>query len=153
MKFKNYKSAIHNFAHSFQSIDYTQSGKLALNVLILLNRLELKPFAIFDFVDKTIQPEEANTKESRQLLDDYLSWLQTHFRNHNCDLDKLEKLIITISADFEKAFTPPGMKKCKQINIRTITSWKADNRNEETIEISLDEVVDDDFLKIGIPEF
>ena len=153
MKFKNYKSAIHNFTHSFQSIDYTQSGKLALNVLILLNRLELKPFAIFDFVNKTIQPEEAITKESRQLLDDYLAWLPTHFRNHNCDLDKLEKLVITISADFEKTFTPPGMKKCMQINIQTITSWKADNRNEETIEISLDEVVDDDFLKIGIPEF
>ncbi len=152
MKFKNYKSAIHNFADSFQSVDYSKSGKLAFNVLIHLNNLKLKPSATFDFIHKTIQPEEAISKESKQLLNDYLDWLPTHFKNHNCDLDKLEKLTIDFSADFDKAFYPPGMNKAKQISIQTNTNWKADNRDEETIEITLNEIVDDYYLKTGIPE-
>ncbi len=152
MKFKNYKSAIHNFADSFQSVDYSKSGKLAFNVLIHLNNLKLKPFATFDFIHKTIQPEEAISNESKQLLNDYLDLLPTHFKNHNCDLDKLEKLTIDVSADFEKAFYPPGMNKAKQISIQTNTNWKADNRDEETIEITLNEIVDDYYLKTGIPE-
>ena len=152
MKFKNYKSAIHNFADSFQSVDYSKSGKLALNVLIHLNNLKLKPSAIFDFVNKTIQPEEAISKESKKLLNDYLEWLPTHFKNHNCDIDKLEKLTIVISADFEKAFYPRGMNKAKQICIQTKVNWKADNRDEEITEITLNEIVDENYLKTGIPE-
>lgn len=152
MKFKNYKSAIHNFADSFQSVDYSKSGKLAFNVLIHLNNLKLKSSATFDFVNKIIQPEEAITKESKQLLNDYLDWLPTHFKNHNCDLDKLEKLTIDLSADFDKAFYPLGMNKAKQICIKTNTNWKAVNRDEETIEITLNEIVDDYYLKTGIPE-
>jgi len=152
MKFKSYKSAIHNFADSFQSVDYSKSGKLALNVLIHLNILKLKPSATFDFVNKTIQPEEAITKESKKLLNDYLDWLPEHFKNHNCDLDKLEKLTINISADFDKAFYPPGINKAKQISIKTNTNWKVNNRDEETIEITLNEIVDDYYLMTRIPE-
>ena len=40
MKYKNYKSAIHNFTHSFISIDYMKSGRLAVNVLIDLHNLK-----------------------------------------------------------------------------------------------------------------
>lgn len=152
MKFKNYKSAIHNFADSFQSVDYSKSGKLAFNVLIHLNNLKIKPSATFDFVNKTIQPEEAISKESKQLLNDYLDWLPIHFKNHNCDLDKLEKLILEVSADFDKAFYPRGMNKAKQICIQTKANWKADNRDEQTIELTLNEIVDDYYLKTGIPE-
>ena len=152
MKYKNFKSAIHNFADSFQSVDYSKSGKLAFNVLIHLNNLKIKPSATFDFINKTIQPEEAISKESKQLLNDYLDWLPTHFENHNCDLDKLEKLTLVVSADFDKAFYPQGMNKAKQICIRTKTEWKADRREEEKIEITLNEVVDDYYLKTGIPE-
>ena len=39
MKYKNYKSAIHNFTHSFMSIDYMKSGRLAVNVLIDLHKI------------------------------------------------------------------------------------------------------------------
>ena len=152
MKFKNYKSAIHNFAASFQSLDYSKSGKLSFNVIIHLNAINLKPSATFDFVNKTIHPEEAISQESKQLLNDYLAWLPTHFKNHNCDLDKLEKLTIDISADFGKAYYPQGMKDAKQISIKTKTSWKAVNREEETIEITFNEVVNDYYLKTGIPE-
>jgi len=56
MKFKNYKSAIHNFAHSFMSIDCMKSGRLAVNVLIDLYNLKHEPEATFDFVNKTIKP-------------------------------------------------------------------------------------------------
>lgn len=152
MKFKNYKSAIHNFADSFQSVDYMKSGKLAINVLIYLKNLEMNPSASFDFVNKIITPQEAITKESNKLLNDYLNWLPIHFNNHNCDIDKLEKLIITISIDFDKTFTPPGMNKCQQITINTRANWKSANRDEEIIEISLNEVVDNYYLKVGIPQ-
>lgn len=152
MKFKNYKAAIHNFAHSFQSVDYTKSGKLAFNVVAHLHNRNIASSATFDFINKTIEPAEAISNESRQLLNDYLDWLPTHFKNHNCDINKLEKLTVAISADFDKAFTPPKMDYCKQISIKTKTSWKAEGRDEQTIDISQDELIDNKFLLIGIPE-
>lgn len=68
MKYKNYKSAIHNFTHSFISIDYMKSGHLAVNVLIDLYNLGLETKSTFDFINRTIQPDKAQSKESRQLL-------------------------------------------------------------------------------------
>ena len=153
MKFKNYKSAIHNFAHSFMSIDYMKSGRLAVNVLIDLYNLKLEPKATFDFVRKNILPAEAMTKESNELLKDYLSWLPNHFKAHNCDLTKLEILEITIWTDFDKAITPPGMSNCKEFVVHTKTKWKADGRDEEKIEISQTEVIKENFIKLRIPEF
>ena len=152
MKFKNYKSAIHNFTYSFLSVDYSRSSELAFNVLIHLNKLKLGSSATFDFINKTIQPEEAISKGSKILFDDYLHWLPTHFKNHNCDLDKLEKLTIFISADFEKAFYPRGMNKAKEICLSAKAKWKAINRDEEIIDISINEIVDDYYLLTGIPQ-
>ncbi len=153
MKYKNYKSAIHNFAHSFMSIDYMKSGRLAVNVLIDLYNLNLEPKATFDFVEKTILPTKAMTKESNELLNDYLSWLPDHFARHNCDLAKLEVLQITIWTDFDNAKTPPGMTNSKEFVVHTLTKWKADARNEQTMEISQTEIIKENFLKLRIPEF
>ena len=83
MKYKNYKSAIHNFTHSLISIDYMKSGRLAVNVLIELHNLGIESRATFNFKNKSIEPNQAETVESRQLMDDYLSWLPEHFNNHN----------------------------------------------------------------------
>jgi len=96
MKYKNYKSAIHNFTHSFMSINYMKNGRLALNVLIDINNKGIENKATFDFESKTIKPKEAESEESRQLLNDYLNWLSEHFENHGYDLKKLKKLEITI---------------------------------------------------------
>ena len=153
MKYKNYKSAIHNFAHSFMSIDYMKSGRLAVNVLIDLYNLKHAPKATFDFIDKTITPVEAQTKESKELLNDYLSWLPDHFNRHNCDLTKLEKLEITIWTDFDHAVTPQGMSNCIEFVVHTMTKWKADGRDEQTIEISQTEIIKENFIKLRIPEF
>ncbi|MFZ1516077.1 MAG: hypothetical protein WAT21_11795 [Saprospiraceae bacterium] len=153
MKFKNYKSAIHNFAHSFMSIDYMKSGRLAVNVLIDLYNLKVEPKATFDFITKTILPTEATTKESNELLKDYLSWLPDHFASHNCDLTKLEKLEITIWTDFDKAITPQGMSNCKEFVVNTATKWKAYGQDEQTIEISQTEIIKENFIKLRIPEF
>ncbi len=152
MKFKNYSAAIHNFAHSFQSNVYTKSGKLAFNVLVNLNAHGIAPSATFDFINRTIEPAEAFSNESKQLLNDYAEWLPEHLKNHKCDLEKLEKLTIIISADFENAFSPPNMNYCKQICVETKALWKAVGKNEQTIDISQDELVRNEFLKIGIPE-
>lgn len=152
MKYKNYKSAIHNFTHSFISIDYMKSGRLAVNVLIDLYNLGLNTKSTFDFINQTIQPEKAESKESRQLLNDYLSWLPDHFKNHNCDLTKLEKLETTFWTDFDKAFSPPRMNNAIEFTVTAVTTWKADGREEQTIEIAQTELIKKNFLKLRIPE-
>lgn len=135
------------------SIDYMKSGRLAVNVLIDLYNLKFEPKATFDFINKTIEPTDARTKESGELLNDYLSWLPDHFAAHNCDLTKLEKLEISIWTDFDKAITPPGMSNSKEFTVHTLTKWKADGRDEQTIEISQTEVIKENFIKLRIPEF
>lgn len=152
MRFKNYKSAIHNFAHSFQSIDYMKSPKLAVNVLIALKNIGIKPTATFDFLNRTIEPKEAISRESTQLLNDYIGWLPEHCKRHDCDLRKLEKLQLTIWIDFDKAFTPERMSNCKQITVQTETHWKAVDKNEEIITISQDEIFKAQYLDMGLPE-
>ncbi len=152
MKYKNYKSAIHNFAHSFQSIDYMKSGKLAVNVLINLKNKGIKPIAKFDFINKTIEPVDASSKESVKLLNDYIDWLPDHFLKHNCDINGLEGLQLTIWTDFDKAFSPQEMNNCKQICIQTETKWKAFGKDEEIITISQDELIDNRYLETGLPE-
>jgi hypothetical protein len=153
MKFKNYKSAIHNFTHSFISIDYMKSGRLAVNVLIDLFNLHIEPKATFDFINKTINPRNAESIESRQLFEDYLNWLPEHFSNHNCDLTKLKKLEITFWADIDNAATPKGMNNSKEFTVHAITKWKAENKGDEIIEISQTEIIKENFLKLRIPEF
>lgn len=129
-----------------------KSGRLAVNVLIDLYNLKHEPEATFDFVNKTIKPTEARTKESSELLNDYLSWLPDHFAAHNCDLTKLEKLEVSIWTDFDKAITPPGMSNCKEFTIHTLTKWKADGHDEQTIEISQTEIIKENFIELRIPE-
>jgi len=153
MKYKNYRSAIHNFAHSFMSIDYMKSGRLAVNVLIDLHKKGLETKATFDFVGRSIQPESANSRDSKKLLSDYLDWLPDHFAKHECDLSKLEKLEIIISIDFDSAITPPRMDDAIEFVVTTLTSWKADGREEQKTEIKQTEVIKRTFLKSGIPEF
>ena len=135
------------------SIDYTKSGRLAVNVLIDLNNLKIEPKTTFDFINKTIEPSEARTTESGELLNDYLSWLPDHFAAHNCDFTKLETLKITIWTDFTKAITPPGMSNSKEFKVYTKTRWKADGKDEQTIEISQIEIIKENFIKLRIPEF
>lgn len=152
MKYKNYKSAIHNFTHSFISIDYTVSGRLAVNVLIDLYNLGKEAKAVFDFINKTIQPDESVSDESRQLFNDYWGWLPIHFFSHNCDLSKLEKLEITFWIDFDKEFTPQQMNDTIEFSVNAQTKWKADNRDEQIINISTNELIKKDYLKLRIPE-
>lgn len=152
MKYKNYKSAIHNFTHSFISIDFMKSGRLAVNVLIDLHNLGLETKTTFDFVNKTIQPDQAESKESQELLNDYLDWLPDHFENQNCDFSKLEQLEITIWTDFDKAFSPPRMNDALEFIVKALTIWKADGREKQTVEISQTELIKKNFLKLRIPE-
>lgn len=129
-----------------------KSGRLAVNVLIDLYNLRLETKTTFDFINRTILPEKAESKESRQLMNDYLYWLPGHFESHNCDLIKLEKLEVTIWTDFEKAFSPPRMNDAIEFTVNAVTKWKADGRNEQIIEISQIELIKKTFLKLRIPE-
>ncbi len=129
-----------------------KSGRLAVNVLIDLYNLGLETKSTFDFINQTIQPEKAESKESRQLINDYLDWIPDHFDKHNCDLTKLEKLETTIWSDFEKAFSPPRMNDTIEFTVNALTKWKAYGRDEEIIETSQSELINSKYLKIGIPE-
>lgn len=129
-----------------------KSGRLAVNVLIDLHNLGLETKSTFDFVNKIIQPNKAETKESKQLLNDYLSWLPEHFASHNCDLTKLEKLVTTIWIDFDKAFSPIRMNNTLEFTVNALTIWKADGREEQNIEISQTELIKKNFFKLRIPE-
>jgi len=129
-----------------------KSGRLAVNVLIDLHNLGLETKTTFDFINKTIQPDQAETKESRQLLNDYLDWLPDHFENQNCDLTKLEKLETTIWIDFDKAISPPRMNDTIEFTVNALTKWKADGRDEQLVEILQTELIKKNFLKLRIPE-
>lgn len=152
MKYKNYKSAIHNFAHSFMSIDYMKSGRLAINVLIDLYNNGNETKADFDFIKKTIKPKNADSKESRQLMSDYIDWLPEHFDKQNCDLSGLEILQISIWTDFENAVVPQGMNDSVEFSIKTKTRWKATDKELQIIEITQTEIIKRIYLKLRIPE-
>jgi hypothetical protein len=130
-----------------------KSPRLAINVLIELNNLKQEPKATFDFVNETIFPASADTRESRELLNDYRNWLPGHFVRHNCDLAQIELLEITIWVDFENAKEIPKMKECKQFVIYTLTRWKAIGREVRMIEISQTEIIREQFLSTKVPEF
>ena len=153
MKFRNYRSAIHNFAHSFMSIDYSISGRLAVNVLIDLYNLGETPKAVFDFVNGSVSPIAAQSKNCQKLIADYQNWLPDHCHKHNCDFSKLEKLEITLDADLENVKIPPGMSDTREFTVHALTIWKASERNEEVIEISQTELIKVNFLKLRIPEY
>tara|TARA_R110002050_G_scaffold87798_2_gene185835 strand:+ start:3630 stop:4028 length:399 start_codon:yes stop_codon:yes gene_type:complete len=129
-----------------------KSGRLSVNVLIDLYNLGLETKTTFDFINKTIQPDKAESKESKQLLHDYLDWLPEHFSNHNCVLTKLEKLETTIWTDFDSAISPPKMNDTIEFAVNAVTIWKADGREEQTIEISQSELIKRKFLKLRLPE-
>ena len=135
------------------SIDYMKSGRLAVNVLIDLYNLGHEPKATFDFINDTIVPLDARTKESGELFKDYQNWLPDHFAGHNCDLTKLEVLELTIWTDFDNAKTPTGRNNCKAFVVHTLTNWKADGRDLQTIEILQTEIINKGFIKLRIPEF
>lgn len=129
-----------------------KSGRLAVNVLIDLHNLGLETKTTFDFIKKTFQPDQAESNESQQLLNDYLDWLPDYFENQSCDLSKLEQLEITIWTDFDKAFSPPRMNNAIEFTINALTIWKADGREKQTVEISQTELIKKNFLKLRIPE-
>ncbi|MBO6881795.1 hypothetical protein [Winogradskyella sp.] len=118
-----------------------KSGRLAVNVLIELYNLRNESKATFDFINKSIEPKEAEYLESRQLMDDYLNWMLEHFNNHNCDLNKLEKLEITFWTDFKNTFPNERNQNDRIFKISAKTKWKAIGKNEETIELSQSEII------------
>lgn len=134
------------------SIDYTRSGRLAVNVLFELKKNNFDSEVTFQFINNVISPEIAVSKRSIELFEDYKDWLPNHFKSHNCDLSKLEKLDITLSIDFENATTPETMSNCTEFSITAKTIWKAKTKPEELIKIEQKELVKSTLLIQGIQE-
>ncbi|UXP33052.1 hypothetical protein N6H18_03655 [Reichenbachiella agarivorans] len=153
MKYKNYKSAIHNFAHSFQSLDYMKSPKQSFNVLVELANLGLEPKATFDFLKGTIEPNEAISDSSKQLLNDYMDWLPEHCLKHNCDPENLMRLEITIWTNFNNPTTSEHNKNHLILSIHTNTNWQVKGKEEQQIDITELEGIDRRNLLKKMPEF
>ena len=47
---------------------------------------------------------------------------------------------------------PPRMNDTKEFKVSALTKWKAEQKDEQTIEISQIELIKQNFLKLGIPE-
>lgn len=118
-----------------------KSGRLAVNVLIELHNLGIESKATFDFINKSIKPKEAEYLESRQLMEDYLNWMPEHFNNHNCDLNKLEKLEITFWTDFKNTLPNERNLNDRIFKVSAKIKWKAIGKNEEIIELSQSEII------------
>jgi hypothetical protein len=132
------------------SVDCMKSQQLALNILIDLYNRGLESIVTFNFTESTIKPEKAESKASRQLMEDYLDWLPDHFNNHNCDLVKLQKLEITTWIEFDNAFTPPRMSDMIQFDFHARTKWKADDKEEQAFEIYQTEIVNRYSYKLNL---
>ena len=152
MRIKNFKSAIHNFTHSFASVDYTHSGKLAVNVIINLHNRGIEAKATFDILNNEIKPVEAISERSKKLLHDYCGWLPNHLLNHECDITKLETLQISIWADFKSAFSPNNMENTRQYELYAQAKWKLIEKNQQVTNISQTELINIDYLQSQIPE-
>lgn len=153
MRINKYKSAVHNFSYSFQSIDHTRSGKIAINGLIKLRNLGFSPKMSFNFITKQIEPKLMCNEWSLKLLNDYLDWLPEHFKNQNCDIAKVIELRIEISANFEDMNIPYGLNDTKNIQVITNTYWKIERSKMQHLEISKDELIKFVYLKNGLIEF
>jgi hypothetical protein len=134
------------------STDYTKSGRLAINFLISKYNNECENQVTFSFVDDSIIPTIFDSTEMKELMTDYLNWIPQHFNNHNCDITQLEKLEITLKADFLNATITDGMNDTREFEYSARTIWKVFGKNEQIIEIAQIELIHKDFLKTGMPE-
>ncbi|MCW7460416.1 hypothetical protein ND856_18980 [Leptospira bandrabouensis] len=135
MKIKNIKSALHNFAHSLISTDYTHSAVLALNILNNLNKINIETRFEFDFIKATILPIQAINVESEKLLNDYRKWLPLHLKNHNTDLSLIENLKLIVCSDFQKIY-PLKMNDLLEIEIECEIIYQIKNRERKSFKIS-----------------
>ncbi len=153
MKYNNLKSAIHNFTHSIISRDYSHSGKLVHNILIKLKNHNLLPQVKLNFIDGTIQPNEAIDDSSKKLLLDYRNWLPEHLENHKCSISELELFEIIVFADFDKAYHLKNAEDYLRIKFIAILNWKIKGKENESREIWIEEDLLQEDLINGLYEF
>jgi hypothetical protein len=134
------------------SIDYNISRKLAINILIDLYNSDKETKSTVNFLTGEITPGEAKTKQSIKLVKNYLEWLPEHFKAHNCNLNGIEKLEVTIWTDFDKSFSPQGMNDTTEFTVHASTKWKAKDREEQIIELTQVELIKKVFLKLRVRE-
>ena len=68
-------------------------------------------------------------------------------------MTKLEKLEVVIWTDFKNAKIPQGMNNSREFSVYTLTKWKAEQKDEQIIEISQSEIIKENYLKLRIPEY
>lgn len=135
MALSRYQSLVHNFTQSFISVDYEKDHHFAINVLIDLHNQGHPPQATFDFVNGELCELATQSNESLELLNYYANWLPEHFGSQSAELDKLEKLEITICTMFINTDNESTFK------VSALTKWKVQDWDEQRIELHLHEIM------------
>lgn len=133
---KNYKSIIHNFAHSLQSYDFTHSEIVVFDLIVESYLNSGSSEITFDFIDEKIFPKELNNLKSQKLLNDYLIWLPQLITSQNSNPKILEKLSIKVEIDFNNFTFPINMSDCVEIELNTKAIYKVTNEKDREINIS-----------------
>ena len=148
MKVKNFKSIIHNFSDSLQSIDFRISDKLIFDEILLLHDEYGINTVEFDFIKRTIIPSLATNANTQNILDDYANWLPELIESQNCEAEYLNSLLISVSVDFEKLRQPVNMSDTVEVTINTTAKYQIREREEKTINLTLTEL----YLKRNFPK-
>jgi len=90
MKYKNIYSAIHNFGHSFTSLEnYVDGG----HVIDEIGTIRSKGHSIeIDWIEAKFAPESEKTGRIQKSIGYYSDGLERHLSSHNVELESLISL-------------------------------------------------------------
>ena len=100
MKYKNIKSAIHNFGHSFISDMNYIDGHFIIHDLSKIHHKSVD--ITIDWLTGEFEPSKMATERIVKSIDCYRSTLKTQLKSQNVELSKLNYLIFLWVANFQK---------------------------------------------------
>jgi hypothetical protein len=103
MKYKNIKSMLHNFAHSFVSLMNYVDNKYIIDILSeIMKKAENKEVKIY-FPSGKIEPPPNDHNKKRTIdksIGYYNDWLPKHAQSHNVELEKLSNIHLVGKSTF-----------------------------------------------------
>ena len=93
MKYKNIKSAIHNFGHSFVSLmNYVDDDYIIDEMNKLVTNNKLNELSI-NFLTGQVEPKSIETKRIKKSISYYQEWLPKHLKSHEIEPSTINQLI------------------------------------------------------------
>ena len=129
MKRKNLKSVIHNFAHSFQAVDYRISQYPLLIELCSLYKEQGITSIEVDMLTKVVKPELARKQGIIERIQDYADWLPELCRSQEVNPAIIKELCLAVTAAFDSATVYRSSRNERVVQIETIYSCRDDLGN------------------------